>query len=190
MMPQIAIGFAVVVLGIPLLWQLFRLWQWDRVIVDNVFLYIPLIGPILRRNLLARWCDVLRMGVQGGMDLPAAITLAGETTGSPALIRDGQRLVDTLNVGKQASEMRRGKVLPPSIIAVIQLASDRQDLPAALAALAHMYQQQAEVRVSTIPSILTPILLIGIGIVLTFVVVALFAPMISLIQAVSGPGKK
>jgi hypothetical protein len=38
---------------------------------------MPLVGPVLKRNLIARWCDAVRLGVEAGLDLPRAIEAGG-----------------------------------------------------------------------------------------------------------------
>jgi type IV pilus assembly protein PilC len=73
--------------------------------------------------------------------------------------------------------------------------SARQGGPGVLAevlgTLSQMYQQQARAKVGLIPAVLTPIMLALLTGIIGFVIVAMFAPLITLIQSVSGgPGKK
>jgi type II secretory pathway component PulF len=53
--------------------------------------------------------------------------------------------------------------------------------------LGQMFQQQAEMRMALIPVILAPALIVFTALFIGFVIVAMFAPMIALIQSVSGP---
>jgi len=156
---------------------------------DVFVLPLPLIGTVMRRNLVARWCDAMCTGVASGLDLPAAIDLAGQAVGSPKLQRDGMKLTKALESGRTLGEVNDLKILPPTVLAVLDLGATGRDLPGALQSLSEMYQQQAELRLATIPVILTPILLIGIGLTIAVVIMGMFAPMISLIQCVSGPSK-
>jgi type II secretory pathway component PulF len=145
----------------------------------------------MRRNLIARWCDAMSVAVGSGLDLPAAIDLAGEAVGSPKLRGDGRKLIALVEAGRPLEEAGDLAILPPTAAAILAMASSGRDLPRALETLGQMYQQQAELRLSTIPAVLTPLLLLGIGIVIGIVIMAMFAPMFSLIQSVSGPvGKK
>ena len=57
-----------------------------------------------------------------------------------------------------------------------------------LATLSDLYRQQAETRLNLLPAVLTPFLLALLAVVIGLVIVALFAPLISLIAAVSSPG--
>ena len=59
---------------------------------DNVVMRLPLVGPVISRSLVARWCDAVRLGIVGGMDLPRAMRTAGDAVGSPRLADDGNRM--------------------------------------------------------------------------------------------------
>jgi type II secretory pathway component PulF len=183
----IAIAAAVIIFGFPLLWQLFRRLKWDQAILETLVFPLPLVGPSLRRNLLARWCDALKIAVEAGLDLPAAVTLAADAVGSPKLRHDAQVLVDAVQAGRPLDDRVRLRLVPPSIVTVLALASANDDLPSGLATLGQMFQQQAEIKMALIPAVLTPLLIVLIAFVIAFVVLAMFAPMIALIQAISGP---
>lgn len=156
---------------------------------DLLVLPMPLIGPVMTKNLVARWCDAMATALGAGLDLPAAIDVAGEAVGSPAVARDGRRLVEKIEAG-QSPEGAETRILPPAVGAMLSMGAQGKDLPTALVTLGQMYQEQSELRLATLPAVLTPLLFLLIGAVIAFVVVALFAPIISLIQSVSGPMKK
>jgi type II secretory pathway component PulF len=176
---------ALVVLS-PLIWQLIRIIGIDRQVVDHVALPLPLVGPVLERNMVARWCDAVRLAVQAGMNLPAAIELAGDAVGSPRLRADGQKLIESLKQGRPLDQSDPTKILPPTVATVLSLASQQHDLPSMLDNLSTMYQQQAQTRLALIPGLLTPVLIIMIAVIIGAVVAALFLPFISLIRAITG----
>jgi type II secretory pathway component PulF len=158
-------------------------------IKEILLLPIPVIGPAVWRNLLARWCDALKLGVQAGLDLPAAITLAGQAVASPRLIRDGQTIVDSLNAGASLENGVQTRWIPQTVVVVISNAARHNDLPEGLNTLSLMFQQQAEMKLAMAPTILTPILIMCLAIMIGFVIIAMFAPMIALVSSVSGPQK-
>jgi type IV pilus assembly protein PilC len=77
-------------------------------------------------------------------------------------------------------------MLPATIVAAIALASKQNDLPAALATLSDMYQQQAQLRLALLPGLLTPILVIVIAIIIGTIILALFLPFLTLLRIISG----
>ena len=64
----------------------------------------------------------------------------------------------------------------------MQLSADRNDLPAALDVLSKMYQQQAEMRLASLQIVLTPLLILAMAGAIAFVILALFAPIVSLFR--------
>jgi type IV pilus assembly protein PilC len=180
------IGLLVaLVVGIPLLAYALRLTGKDRAAADLLLLPLPLVGPVLKRNLIARWCDAVRLGVLAGLDLPRAIGIADDALGSPRLRRDGQLIVAMLESGQTLDAAAgRTSLLPATVPAAMALA--QSDLPETMATLAEMYQQQADVRLAVIPALLTPLLIILVAAVIGFVVAALFLPFLSLIASLTG----
>ncbi len=160
----------------------------DAAFVERFIMPLPLIGPVLRRSALARWCDALQLAVTAGLDLTTAIELAGEAIGSPGFKFEGRALAADLASGTPATAVPR-RLIPPSVAATIGFASHQDELPQALSSLAQMYEQQAQVRLGVMQSVLTPLLIVGIGLLIGIVVVALFMPFISLVGAVSGRTK-
>ena len=186
-LPPLLIGVLGAIALVMLLWPILRLSGGDQAVIEALVLPAPLVGPVLRRNMIARWCDALRLGVDAGFDLPRAIGLANEAIGSRALRRDGETLITTLEQGRPLDEPSlRLRVIPATVSATIELGRSKKQLSETLAALAELYQQQAEVRLNLIPAILTPLMLIFTAVIIGLVVLGLFAPLISLIQAVSG----
>lgn len=181
----IAAVTAVAVIVLALLWRTIQSTPAGRRIVDVVGLRIPLVGGVLRWNMVARWCDALRLAVESGVDLPGGIALANDAVGSPALARDANNVWKMLESG----EAVRGamtmplRVLPPTVPAAIGLASERYDLATTLGNLADMYQRQAELRMGSIPTVLAPVLLVTVAVMIGTVVVGVLAPLIVLIRS-------
>jgi type II secretory pathway component PulF len=183
--PVLGVLLVVSVVGGPLVWALFRWRGWDGAALDAIARGVPLVGPVVRRNLVARWCDALRLGVAAGMDLPAAIEVAGDATGSPALRRDGRALSDRLAAGLPLDGAGPGRMLPPSVPATLHFAAGHQDLPTTIEALGEMYQRQAELRLSVVPAVLTPLLVLLIAALIGFVILGLMAPLIGLLEGMT-----
>ena len=184
--PFLVVALIVMFVVLPLVWWILRLQGKDQAAVDYLLLPVPLIGPALKRNRIGRWCDAMRLGVEAGLDLPAAVDLAGQAVGSPLLIEDGDALVAPLQSGQPLQAAIPLRLLPGTVPAAMALAVRRNQLAETLGTLAQMYQQQAEMRMNLIPAILTPILLVIIAVLIGIVILGLFAPLMALIQTISG----
>ena len=181
-MPALLVFLVVIVVVLPSLWLLLRRTGHDRAIIDRFMLPLPLIGPILRANLAARWCDAVRIGVRAGLDLPRAIDLASDAVASPAAKRDGDALRGALESGRTLESVEHTRVLPATVAAAMSFSSRHHDLAETMATLSEMYQQQADMRLAILPAILTPILVLLIAVVIGCVIAALFLPFLSLLS--------
>ncbi len=187
-LPQILLVVVCIFAAFALLILFLKLSGRSGLIADRLLIWIPVIGPVLRASLLARWIDALRLGIEAGLDLPHAVDLASEATASHRLGVEGRQLVETLVSGKGANFFP-GHLIPQTVPAAIELSSRAGDLESTLATLTRMYQDQAEQRVRLVPVVFTPIALFLIAGTVTITVVAMFLPLVKLIQSVSGGGE-
>jgi len=172
-------GIAVVAVAV---WAFLRLADADGGFAERLWLHMPLVGTVVRRNLISRWCHAVALAVDSGMDLPAAIKLADDATASPILRADGAALIASLAAGQPLSSSSAGKILPATVVTAMETSAERGDLAVTLRALSQMYQQQAELRVGAIQAILTPILLLLVGLVVGGLMVAMFAPLLTVLN--------
>ncbi|HEX4055651.1 MAG TPA: type II secretion system F family protein [Tepidisphaeraceae bacterium] len=173
--------FVILVALVVAAWIFLHATSRREAISQRLLLPMPLIGAVLRRNLISRWCHAVALGVEAGLDLPAAIRLADDATASPRLGADGATLIAALESGQPLSAAHTGKILPPTVIAAMESSAIGGDLPVTLRALSQMYEQQAELRLGTIQAVLTPILLVVIGVAVGALMVAMFLPLLSVL---------
>jgi type II secretory pathway component PulF len=181
--PVIMILAVIALLAIAT-WAFLRATNRNEAFSERLLLPLPLIGAVLRRNLISRWCHAVALAVEAGLDLPAAITLADDATASPRLAADGAALIAAVNSGNPLSTARAPKIIPPTVVAAMEMSADRGDLPLTLRAMALMYQEQAELRLETIQAILTPILLVVMGLAIGALMVAMFAPLLAVLNMI------
>jgi type IV pilus assembly protein PilC len=183
--PYLLVVFVALLVGLPILWAILRVAGQDRAAMDWLVLPLPLVGPVIKLSLVARWLDALKIGVDAGLDLPASITLASDVVGSPFIRRDGKAMIAALEAGQSLVPVEM-RLIPTTVPAAMEFAAGHNDLPTTLGTLSEMYQRQAELRLESVPTILTPLLVILIALLVGFVVGGLFAPLLSLIQGISG----
>lgn len=182
MAPYLSISFGIALALILIFWLGAGV-LFPRTMAGERFLPpIPLIGPVLRFNLISRWLDAVRMAGAAGLDFPAAVRLAGDSMRSAALTRDGARLTQAIASGMPAFDISF-QLLPVTISMAIEAAIRRGDLPAALETLCDLYRRQTELRLERIPAILSPLLIILIAIVICFVIGGVVLPLFFLIQS-------
>lgn len=178
------------VLGLIVLYAalglLFRLWGRHQSFVDYLVLPIPLFGQIIRCSMLARWCHAVALAVESGQDLPSALSLASAALGSPRLQRDSDRLSQTLASGQSLQSAAHPGLLPATIPMAMEMGSSTGSLAAVMRNLSTMYRRQTEYRAQSLPAVLTPALLVLLGLAIGLSVVGLFVPLVSLLSALGG----
>jgi type IV pilus assembly protein PilC len=173
-LPVMLMALVLFVLSLGML----RLTPWWNYLVDGLMNYLPLVGPVLRRNAIARWCDAVRMGVDVSMDLPGAMQLAQDMLCSPTLARDTQKLIDVQQQGRPFSTVAHLSILPPTVLSAIELAENAQSLSSSLEDLASMYRQQAYMRSLSMENVICPVMMVGIGGMVGITVLAMFLPLL------------
>jgi type IV pilus assembly protein PilC len=184
-MPWLVIACAVAATAVLLVWAILRRMGRDRAIAERLALRLPIVGPVVQLNLVARWLNAVQIAVDSGMDLPAAIDMAGDAIGSPRLRRDGDALIAALRSGRSLTSSTT-TLLPATIPAAISFASGNNDLPSTLTSLSDLYQSQAEVRLDRVPAILTPLLVLLIALFVGFVIAGVLMPLIGLVHGLTG----
>lgn len=153
--------------------------------VEAFSLSLPLIGPVIARNLTARWCNAMTIGVNAGLALLEAIELAASAIDSPHIERDSAAMAATLSQGRSLGETEPLHVIPATVPVAINLAITRSNLPETLDSLTQMYQRQTELRLNALSVALPPFLLIALGCVIGLVTLSLLLPLVKLITALT-----
>ena len=169
----------VVTVGLAILMVVNRRWA------GRVGRRLPVVGPVVRGNDIARWCDGLNLGVSAGLDLPAALTLAGRGSGSTAGRADAETLAGEARAGRRVDLGGPLRLLPPTVPASLAIGVDRHDLPDTAATLARLYREQAEARLAAVPAVLSPVLLLVTAVAVGLSLAAALLPLIVAIRSFS-----
>lgn len=180
----IGIGLGLAVIG----WIGLRIAGRTTWFVERFIVPLPLIGPVLRRSLAARWCDGVRLGIEAGLPLDGAMELASDAAGSERLHHDSRRLAEAHLRGSLMSDIPRLWALSPTVALAMDGAIVRGDLPGTMATLRDMYQQQAEHAMGVMQAALRPVLVVMLAGVLALVVAGLLLPLFNLIDSFMNVG--
>ncbi|HMO25634.1 MAG TPA: type II secretion system F family protein [Tepidisphaeraceae bacterium] len=176
-----------------LLVKLIRMSEGGKYFVDVVKLKIPILGTILAKTAIARFTRTLGTLISAGVPILDAINITKETCGNEVYSRALIKVHDAIREGESmADPLRATKVCDAIVVNMVDVGEETGDLDKMLMKVADNYDSDVDVLVGSLISILEPVMVVILGLIVGFIVVALFAPMISLIQSVSGPsgGKK
>ena len=182
------------ILGFPFAWAIFiklvKLSEGGRYLVDAVKLKIPVLGGILQKTAIARFARTLGTLISAGVPILDAINITKDTVGNEVYSKALIKVHDAIREGESmADPLRATKICDAIVVNMIDVGEETGDLDKMLIKVADNYDSDVDVLVGSLISILEPIMVVVLGLIVGFIVIALFAPMISLISAVSGPQK-
>jgi len=174
-----------------LLLRLIKISEGGKYFVDAAKLKIPILGSILSKTSIARFTRTLGTLISAGVPILDAINITKETAGNEVYARALQKVHDAIREGESmADPLRATKVCDAIVVNMVDVGEETGDLDKMLIKIADNYDSDVDVLVGSLISILEPVMVVILGLIVGFIVIALFAPMISLIQSVSGPQKK
>jgi len=168
-------------------WNMLRFGLWGRKLRESIILLTPIIGQVHRTSLIARFMRSVSTSLATGIQLPQAMRLGADATGSTLLIKDAEYLAGEVESGHSIfSANQTARIIPPLFGYCIQVSVGREELPSAIAKLAHSYENRAVHTQAMLRVVLAPAMIIVLGLFMAFGVVGMFLPLVSLINAVSG----
>jgi type IV pilus assembly protein PilC len=159
--------------------------------VDAVLLKIPILGSIVGKSVIARFTRTLGTLISAGVPILDAINITKETCGNEVYSRALIKVHDAIREGESfADPLRATKIVDTIVVNMVDVGEETGDLDKMMLKVADNYDNDVDVLVGSLISILEPVMVVVLGLIVGFIVIALFMPMITLIGAVSGSGKK
>jgi len=152
--------------------------------LQKAMLRVPLIGPVYRRVLLARFCQVMATLLRSSMPVPGALEVAGSATSHRPLVEALEGISVDLEEGCSLSQaFEYSDFFPPMVTRMVAVGEESGDLAGSLQRLADFYEQDLEVGLETLTAALEPVLVSVMGAFVGGVVVALFVPLYRVLSA-------
>ncbi len=181
----------VTLLGAPFgLWTILRLLKVSpagRHLLDSTKLHIPIMGRIVAKTAVARFTRTLGTLLAAGVPILEAIQITSNTAGNEVLSRALNKVHDAIREGESFAEpLRQAKVVEPMVVNMIDVGEETGELDKMLSKVADTYDEEVDTLISSMVSLLEPVMVITLGMIVGFIVVALFMPMVQLLTSFSG----
>jgi type IV pilus assembly protein PilC len=181
--PHFWAGMAIIVTMLILSWKGLSLSPAGRRTQESIIHKIPIFGKIHKNGILSRISESMAMLIDSGCPLPESFRLAAQASGSQRAIHDSTLLAQEIEKGYPVLEAGAVcRMLPPLMLYSIQLGGQRNCLKENLMELGRMYAQQTFGMQARLQTILMPAMIVSIGVIVGTVVLAMFLPMIKIIQ--------
>ncbi len=164
---------------------------WGRGVWARIVYALPLVGTLIRSARLAAFTDLLGILVDQSIPLPEAWRLAAEASSDP-LLNEGAGKVETeLRQGQAlGAVLRQQRLVPELIVWMVQFGERQGTLGPTLHHVAEFYRRQMGNRATLIRILLPPLLIIILaGSIGALFIFGMIAPLVALLDALSGGGK-
>ncbi|SIO11763.1 type IV pilus assembly protein PilC [Singulisphaera sp. GP187] len=156
-------------------------------VCDRILLMIPVMGQIVEKSTVARTMRTLGTLVQSGVPILESLSIVKETAGNAVFERAFTRIYDSIREGESISQpLRESRVVDDIVVNMIDVGEETGDLDTMLNKIADNYEEEVEALVDSLVSLLEPIMIVTLGGIVGFIVIALFLPLVTLITKLSG----
>jgi type IV pilus assembly protein PilC len=160
-----------------------------RKIFDRVQLSFPLIGPVISKVAIARFTRTLGTLVSSGVPILQALTIVKETSGNVIVSDAVTGIHESVKEGETiTAPMEAAKVFPPMVVSMVDVGEQTGALPEMLMKVADNYEDEVDNAVSAMTSLLEPIMIVFLAVIVGSIVIALFLPLITLIDQLGDAG--
>lgn len=151
-------------------------------VLDRVILRIPIIGPLVHKNSLARFARTLSTLLNSGVDLMEAMEITARTTGNRVVQHGIMRARNSIREGSTiARPLEQSKIFPPLIVQMVAIGEQSGNLDEMLAKVADFYDKEVDAAVEALTTALEPIIMVLLGSIVGTMVIAMYLPIFKLI---------
>lgn len=145
--------------------------------IDRFSLKIPIIGDILDKSAIARFCRTLAITFSAGVPLVDALKIVAGATGNAVYNEASDRIREDVAVGHQLQlAMQQTNMFPTMVIQMAAIGEEAGSLDAMLLKVAEAYEEEVNNAVDALSSLLEPLIIVIIGVLVGSMVIAMYLP--------------
>jgi type IV pilus assembly protein PilC len=171
------------VIGFFVCLKLFTKTRFGRRLFDRFKLSFPLLGPVINKVAISRFARTLGTLVSSGVPILQALTIVKETSGNVIIGNAVAAVHESVKEGETiTAPLDASNVFPPMVISMVDVGEQTGALPEMLLKIADTYDDEVDNAVSAMTSLLEPIMIVILAVIVGSIVIALFLPLITLID--------
>jgi type IV pilus assembly protein PilC len=152
-------------------------------IIDTIMLKAPPFGSLFTKVSVARFCRTLSTLLASGVSILNALEIVRDTSTNQVISNAVQSVHDAVKEGEtMAVPLENANVFPDMVISMIEVGEETGALPDMLTRIADVYEDEIDVAVDSLTSLIEPIMIVLLAVIVGTIVIAMFMPMISLIN--------
>jgi type IV pilus assembly protein PilC len=156
-----------------------------RLQIDGFLLRFPVLGDVLRKSAVSRFTRTLGTLISSGVSILDGLEITARTAGNMVIHNAVMESRQSIASGDTISApLARSKVFPPMVISMIAVGEQTGGLDEMLSKIADFYDEEVDAAVSTLLSLMEPIMIVVLGVVVGGMVVAMYLPIFDMVNAV------
>jgi type IV pilus assembly protein PilC len=177
-------------LAIWLLFKLIRLNRYGNFALDWLYLRLPIIGGLINKTVVARTTRTLGTLISSGVPILEALSITRETSMNAVFEKMYTRVYVSIREGETiAQPLKESRLVDDIVVNMVDVGEETGNLDGMLNKIADVYDEEVNVLVEALISLLEPLMIVILGLIVGTIVIALFMPLLALLEGLSG-GKK
>ena len=146
-------------------------------LAHRALLEMPLVGPVMRKIAVARFTRTLGTLLSSGVPILDALDIVASSAGNVVIEKAIQTARARISEGKNLSEpLLETKAFPPMVVQMIGVGEQTGALDTMLNKIADFYEEEVDVAVAALTSLLEPLMMVGIGGICGVILIAMYLP--------------
>lgn len=181
--PMIGIVVLLLVIGLPLLYSIEAVrWVWDPIV-----LRIPLFGTLIKKSTIATFSRTMSTLVSSGVPLLNAFDICKRLSSNYAIKAIIQSAANSVSEGKTiANGLAQHSLFPPMVVHMVNIGEMTGKLDELLGKVADIFDDEVDNTVSNLTGLIQPLLIIFVGGIVAFLLLAMYLPIFQLAEKVAG----
>ncbi len=168
------------------IYKTYRRTESGKNVTDRLFMKIPLIGSLIEKTAVARFTRTLGTLVASGVPILQALNITRETAGNVIYEHAIGNIHDAVKEGEPiVSPMQSSGVFPALVVSMVDVGEETGQLPEMLMKIADIYEEEVDGAVTALTSVIEPMMIVGLALMVGAIVLAIFLPLLAMIEAVS-----
>jgi type IV pilus assembly protein PilC len=164
--------------------------RFGRRLWDKTQLIMPGIGPVISKVAISRFTRTLGTLISSGVPILQALTIVKETSGNVVVSNAVAAVHDSVKEGETiTAPLEASGVFPPMVVSMVDVGEQTGALPEMLLKIADNYDEEVDNAVAAMTSLLEPVMIVCLAVIVGSIVIAMFLPLIDLMNNIGGPGE-
>jgi len=157
-----------------------------RLRIDSILLKAPIFGILFRKVAISKFTRTLSTLIKSGVPILSALEIVGKTAGNKVVEKAIDNVRNNVREGEAIAEpLARSKIFPPMVTRMVSVGEQSGELEKMLSKIADFYDEQVDTAVSSLTSMMEPLIIAFLGIVIGSIVICMFLPIFKITSLVT-----